>query len=229
MTRLTRFTRLTLFDLDGTLLPIDSDHAFGEFMVRLGWADAAQHRHQNDVFFQQYQAGKLDINAYVDFATAPWRNQPLAQIEAANAQFVAEVAKAAIRDTALALVQQHQQAGDCVAIVTATNDFITRPIAQLLGVRDLIATELARNGAGRVTGAILGTPSFREGKITRVQQWLASLGHQWQDFERICFYSDSTNDLPLLEAVSHPIATNPSPELERIALARGWPITRLFA
>jgi HAD superfamily hydrolase (TIGR01490 family) len=220
--------KLALFDLDGTLLPIDSDHAFGEFLIGLGWADAAEYRRRNDAFYEQYKAERLDIDAYVDFCTAPWRDRPAAEQAAAQARFVAEVARPALRDSALALVQRHREAGDRLAVVTATNDFVTRPIAALFGIETLIATELQRDAAGRVTGAISGTPSFRAGKVQRVHDWLRSEGADWADFDAQVFYSDSTNDLALLERVSHPVATNPGPALEAVARQRAWPILRLF-
>lgn len=220
--------KLVLFDLDGTLLATDSDHAFGEFLVRIGWADATEFRRRNDEFYLQYQAGRLDIDAYIDFATAPWRTRDAVAQARMSEAFIAQAIRPALHDSALALVRQHQSAGDVVAIVTATNEFITRPIAELFGVRDLIATELVRNAKGRANGRILGTPSYREGKVTRVDQWLQTRGQTRRDFEHVVFYSDSTNDLPLLEQVSHPVATNPSPALERIALERGWPILKLF-
>jgi len=220
--------RLTLFDLDGTLLATDSDHAFGEFMVALGWVDGDAHRRRNDAFYADYLAGRLDIHAYVDFATAPWRARPAAELDAAMARFLREAIEPALHASALALVQRHRDAGDRLAIVTATNDFITRPIARRFGVPVLIATELERDAAGRATGAIHGVPAYREGKITRVRQWLAAEGCTLGDFASVTFYSDSTNDLPLLEHVSHPVATNPSPDLEATARERGWPILRLF-
>ncbi len=220
--------KLALFDLDGTLLPIDSDHAFGEFLIAIGWADAAAYRRRNDDFYEQYKAERLDIAAYVDFCTAPWRDRPPAELAAAQQRFVDEVARPAVRASALELVQAHRAAGDRLALVTATNEFVTRPIADLFGIDTLIATELERDAAGRSTGAILGTPCFREGKIARVHQWLADQGLRWGDFEAQVFYSDSTNDLPLLEQVSHPVATNPGPALEALALQRRWPILRLF-
>lgn len=219
---------LTLFDLDGTLLPRDSDHAFGELVVALGWADSAEFRRRNDAFYDDYLAGRLDIDAYVDFATAPWRERAAAELAGATARFLDEVVRPMLHPAALALVQRHRREGDLVAIVTATNDFVTRPIAGLMGVDELIATDLARDEAGRVTGTIRGVPAFREGKIERVQQWLAARGQALGDFERSTFYSDSTNDLPLLERVSHPVATNPGPALERIAHERGWPVLRIF-
>ena len=219
---------LALFDLDGTLLPIDSDHAFGEFLVSRGWADPAAYRARNDEFFQQYQAGRLDIEAYVDFATGPWRERSADERSALTEDFLREVVRPALRPAAFDLVRSHQAAGDLVAIVTATNEFITRPIADLLEVPQLIATELERDGGGRVTGRILGVPSFREGKIARVDAWLTAQGRRWQDFQVSTFYSDSTNDLPLLERVSRPVATNPSPALAQIAQERGWAVLRLF-
>ena len=220
--------RLALFDLDGTLIEHDSDHAFGQFMITLGWVDAAEHQRRNDEFFHQYQTGSLDIAAYVDFATQAWRDRPLAEQQAAQVRFMAEVMRPQIHPAALALVQRHQRAGDLVAIVTATNEFVTRPIADALGVEHLIGVRLARDVRGHATGRILGVPSFREGKLSRVDDWLASLGKGWADFDHTLFYSDSTNDLPLLERVHEPVATNPSPALEAIAQQRGWPILRLF-
>lgn len=219
---------LTLFDLDGTLLPIDSDHAFGEFVVSLGWADPGEHGRLNDAFFQDYQAGRLDMDHYIDFATSAWRHRSRAEIESASARFMAEVIAPALRDSARALVEKHRRRGDRLAVVTATNDFVTRPIALAFGIDALIATELERAQDGRPTGRIRGVPALREGKITRLAQWLAEQGASTDDFETVTFYSDSTNDLPLLERVSHPVATNPGPALARIASERGWPILKLF-
>jgi HAD superfamily hydrolase (TIGR01490 family) len=219
---------LTLFDLDGTLLPNDSDHAFGEFMVTVGWADSEGFRQRNDAFYADYVAGSLDVAAYVDFATSAWRERPLAEALAMRERFMRESMAPALHDAARRLVRGHQDAGDVVAIVTATNEFVTRPIADAFGVEHLIAVELELDAAGRATGGIRGVPSFREGKIRRVEDWLAGLGRTWGDFHRITFYSDSTNDLPLLERCSDPVATNPSPGLEAIARERGWRILRLF-
>ena len=220
---------LALFDLDGTLLPIDSDHAFGEFMVRLGWADGEDFRRANDLFYAQYQAERLDVDAYIRFATAAWRERSAAELAAASAQFMREVIEPAVTEAARTLLRRHADAGERVVIVTATNEFITRPIATRFGVAELIATELQRDAHGQVTGAVQGVSAYREGKVTRVQQWLEGHGCRWGDFERITFYSDSTNDMPLLERATHPVATNPAPALERIATQRGWPILRLFA
>jgi len=221
--------KLALFDLDGTLIPRDSDHAFGEFMVSLGWVDPVLHQQRNDAFYADYQAGCLDIDAYIDFATSAWRSRPPAELAAARQRFMAEVVQPMVTPQALALVRQHQAAGDRVAIVTATNEFVTRPIADAFGVPELIAVNLVRDAQGRVTGRIDGVPSFREGKNSRVDDWLAASGQRWGDFSHTVFYSDSTNDLPLLERVREPVATNPSPALEAIAQERGWSILRLFA
>ena len=220
---------LTLFDLDGTLIATDSDHAFGEHLVAEGWVDAEVYRRRNDAFYLDYQAARLDIDAYIDFATAPWRSRPLAEALAMRERFMHDVMQAAFDARAFRLVQRHQKAGDRVAIVTATNEFITRPIAEAFGVADLIAVELARDDNGAVTGAVRGVPSFREGKIVRVEQWLAMQGLRHADFDRVTVYSDSTNDLPLLEWATHPVATNPGPALAAIARERSWPILNLFA
>jgi HAD superfamily phosphoserine phosphatase-like hydrolase len=243
--------KLALFDLDGTLLPFDSDHAFGDYLVARGWADGAEFRRRNDEFFEQYQAERLDIAAYVDFCTAPWRDRPAAESARVRRDFVDEVIRPALHPAALELVDGHRRAGDRLALVTATNEFVTRPIAALLGIGTLIATELDRDGGshgsddandgardekggdasgdGRVNGAIRGTPAFREGKVRRVDDWLAAEGLRLSDFEAQFFYSDSGNDLALLERVSHPVATNPGPALAAVARARGWPILELFA
>ncbi|MBV8036724.1 HAD family phosphatase [Roseateles sp.] len=220
---------LTLFDLDGTLIPVDSDHAFGGFMVEVGWVDGADWGARNDEFFAQYNAGTLDLAAYIDFATSAWRARPLDEALAMRERFMAEVMRPALRPEAVALVERHRAAGDLMAIVTATNVFVTEPIAQSFGIEHLIAVDLKRDVQGRYSGEIDGIPSFREGKIARVENWLQGLGAQWRDFERVSFYSDSTNDLPLLERVSHPVATNPSPSLAAVASARGWPQLHLFA
>jgi HAD superfamily hydrolase (TIGR01490 family) len=221
--------KLALFDLDGTLLPIDSDHAFGEFMVRLGWTDAEVFRRANDEFYAQYQAERLDVHAYIRFATSAWRERSPSELAEASQRYIREIIAPAVLEPAVALVRRHAEAGDRLAIVTATNEFVTRPIAKLFGVDHLIATELQRDAAGRVTGEVLGVPSYREGKVRRVQQWLQQQGWRWDDIQAISFYSDSTNDLALLEQATHPVATNPSPALERIAAERGWPILKLFA
>ena len=219
---------LCLFDLDDTLLPLDSDHAWGEFVIRLGWVDEAEFRRRNDAFHAQYKAGRLDIHAYILFATEPLRQRTAQQADEAHARFMREVIVPNLRAPALALIREHQARGDWVALVTATNDFITGPIARALGIADLLAVRLARGPGGTITGCINGTPSYREGKLSRVEEWLAQRGATWGDFARISVYSDSPNDLPLLERATDPVATNPTATLEAMARTRGWRILKLF-
>ncbi|MEO7008023.1 MAG: HAD-IB family hydrolase [Caldimonas sp.] len=219
---------LCLFDLDDTLLPLDSDHAWGEFMIRLGWVDEAAFRRANDGFYADYQAGRLDIHAYIAFATTPLRLRTPEVTGAAHARFMREVIQPALHPAALALVREHQERGDWIALVTATNDFITGPIAQAFGIADLIAVRLEREAGGTITGRIVGTPSYRQGKVARVEEWLAEGGCSWHDFGRISVYSDSLNDLPLLERGNDAVATNPTPALEAVARERGWRTLKLF-
>ena len=218
---------LALFDLDHTLLPLDSDYEWGEFTIRLGWCDATEFKRRNAEYFEHYRAGTLDIHAYVRFATEAIRRQGPAQAEAAHARFMAEVIEPAIRPQALELLRSHRDAGHEVVIVTATNDFVTAPIARRLGVAHLIAVQLERGADGQVTGEIVGTPSARHGKVKRMNEWLAARSLAWSDVESI-FYTDSMNDLSLLEAVTHPVATNPDPRLRALAQERGWRILDLF-
>lgn len=220
-------TRLALFDLDHTLLPIDSDYAWGEFTTTIGWTDPDSFRRRNEEFYSHYKAGTLDIHDYVRFATDAVRRRGAAQAAEAHARFMREVVRPAIRPEALALVRSHQQAGDAVVIVTATNEFVTRPIADAFGVPELIAVALERGADGWITGNIEGVPSAREGKVTRVAQWLAERGLDWGDVEST-FYTDSINDLTLMEKVDHPVATNPDERLRAIAAGRGWRILDIF-
>ncbi|MBN9427952.1 MAG: HAD family phosphatase [Burkholderiales bacterium] len=219
--------RLALFDLDNTLLPIDSDYEWARFLIRLGLVDEAEYERRNDVFFQQYKDGTLDIHQFLEFQLAPLAAHPRAQLDAWHAQFMREVIAPQIRPSARELVDSHRQRGDLCAIVTATNAFVTGPIAHAFGIEHLIATTPEAID-GRFTGRSVGVASFREGKVTRTEQWLAELGQPWNTFGRSYFYSDSANDLPLLERVSDPVATNPDPRLAAHADAKGWPILRLF-
>lgn len=223
--------KLALFDLDHTLLPIDSDYSWGVFTSTIGWTDPVEFGRRNDEFYAHYQAGTLDVHDYVRFATEAVRLQGAAKAMAAHARFMKEVVEPAITPQALALVRRHQQAGDEAVIITATNEFVTRPIAGAFGVAELIAVELERDvapgGSGWITGEIRGVPSFREGKVRRVGQWLASRQLGWTDVE-ITFYTDSINDLALMEKVNHPVATNPDQRLRVIANERGWRILDLF-
>lgn len=221
-------TKLALFDLDHTLIPMDSDYEWGVYTTALGWNDAADFARRNDAYFAQYRAGTLDIHDYVRFATAAIRCQGATKSIAAHADFMRAIVQKSIHPQALTLVQQHQAAGDAVVIVTATNEFVTQPIAAAFGVPELIAIKLVRDPvSGWFTGEIDGTPSFREGKVARVEDWLAARGLNWASVEAT-FYSDSINDLPLLEQVTHPVATNPDAPLRTLATQRGWRILDLF-
>jgi HAD superfamily hydrolase (TIGR01490 family) len=219
--------KLTFFDLDQTLIPTDSDFEWGEFTLQLGWCDGVEFKRRNEGFFAQYREGTLDIHEYVRFATQAIREQGANESIAARDRFMSTVMAKGIKKVALELVQRHQVAGDEVVIVTATNEFVTRPIADAFGVGELIAVELERDGAGWFTGEIRGIPSFREGKVVRVERWLADRQLGWNDVET-CFYSDSMNDLPLLEKVSQAVATNPDERLRAVAKERGWRILDLF-
>ena len=219
--------KLALFDLDHTLLPIDSDYAWGEFTLEIGWCDPGHFKTRNDEFYAHYQAGTLDVHAYVRFATEAIRLRGEQQALAAREQFLQRVIAPAIQPQALDLVARHRDAGDQVVIVTATNEFVTRPIAERFGVQELIAVNLQRDASGWITGEIEGVPSMRAGKVTRMAQWLAQRGLDWADVDAT-FYSDSMNDLPLLEQVRHPVATNPDSRLRQVAAERGWRILDLF-
>jgi HAD superfamily hydrolase (TIGR01490 family) len=218
---------LALFDLDHTLLPIDSDYSWGVFTTDIGWTDPVAFKARNEAFYEHYKAGTLDIHDYVRFATDAVREQGAQAAQAAHERFMRTVVQPHLVPQARQLVRQHQEAGDSVVIVTATNDFVTRPIAHAFGVPELIAVELSRGPDGWITGAIEGVPSARAGKVTRVEQWLAARGLDWADV-RSTFYSDSINDLPLLEKVDVPVATNPDDRLRALATERGWRILDLF-
>jgi len=220
-------TRIALFDLDHTLLPIDSDYSWGVFTQDIGWTDPVAFKERNDEFFEHYKAGTLDIHDYVRFATEAVRLRGPVEAAAAHERFMRTVIEPALRPEAQALVQQHRDAGEPVVIVTATNEFVTRPIAGAFGVEELIAVALERGPDGWITGEISGVPSAREGKVERVAQWLAARGLDWGGVE-CTFYSDSINDLALLEKVDHPVATNPDARLRAIATERGWRILDLF-
>ena len=223
--------KLALFDLDHTLLPIDSDYSWGQFTAALGWVDAVEFTRQNDAFYAQYKAGTLDIFEYARFATAAFVRQGEAKSLAAHADYMRTVVQPALTPQALELVQQHKDKGATVIVVTATNEFVTRPIAQAFGADELMAVDLERDttpgGSGWFTGEVRGIPSFREGKVLRVEAWLAARGLGWSDVHST-FYSDSINDLPLLEKANVPVATNPDDPLRAIAQARGWRILELF-
>ncbi|MFZ9162018.1 MAG: HAD family hydrolase [Burkholderiaceae bacterium] len=220
---------LALFDLDHTLIPIDSDVMWAEHLVKLGVVDSAWHSKRNDYFYEQYKQGTLDIDEFLTFQLAPLGAHNRSTLENWRAEFLQTQVMPNLLSAAKDLVAKHQAAGDLVAIVTATNEFITRPIADAFGVDHLIATLVETKADGEFTGRHAGLPSFREGKIVRVAQWLAEQEDcLLQDFATSTFYSDSLNDLPLLAQVTHPVATNPDPTLLAHAQAQGWPVIRLW-
>lgn len=223
--------KLVLFDLDHTLLPIDSDYTWGQFTADLGWSDPVEFACQNDAFYTQYKAGTLDIYEYARFATDAMVRQGEAKSLVAHAAYMREVIAPAIKPQALALVQKHKAEGATVIVVTATNVFVTAPIAKALGADELMAVDLERDtsqgGTGWYTGEVRGIPTFREGKVARVEEWLTARGWDWASVHST-FYSDSINDLPLLEKANVPVATNPDDPLRAIAQGRGWRILELF-
>jgi HAD superfamily hydrolase (TIGR01490 family) len=219
---------LALFDLDHTLLPIDSDYEWGQFLVRHGVVDAVEYGRRNDAFFAQYQAGTLDPVEYLEFALGTLAGFAPATLARLQADYMAEVIEPAIKPAARGLLQRHADAGDLVAIITATNAFVTAPIARALGVGHLIAARPELDAQGHPTGRLAGTPTQGQGKVTHMHAWLDGLGRPFDGFERSYFYSDSHNDIPLLSVVSHPVATNPSAKLAQHATALGWPLLHLF-
>lgn len=214
---------LALFDLDNTLLAGDSDYLWGRFLVDAGVVDAADHEDANQRFYEQYEAGELDIHAYQRFALRPLIERPMDEMLALRERFVAERIRPIVAPGAERLLAQHRSRGDDLAIITATNHFITEPIAALLGVDELLATE-PEQVDGRYTGAIAGIPCYREGKVARLREWLAARDRDYRD---TWFYSDSHNDLALLETVEHPVAVDPDETLAAAARERGWPIVSL--
>lgn len=219
---------LALFDLDHTILPLDSDYEWGQFLVRIGAVDAGAFAKRNADFYAQYEAGTLDPVEYLEFALGTLAQFPRHQLDAWHAQFMDEVIRPAIRPVALDLVQKHHDAGDLVAIITATNRFVTEPIARLFNVAHLIAAEPDVTPAGEITGKLRGIPTSGPGKVIHANEWLGKQGKALDGFPRSYFYSDSQNDIPLLSAVTDPVATNPNALLKAHAQAQGWPIITLF-
>lgn len=215
--------RLTLFDLDNTLIAGDSDYGWAQFLIEAGALDADSYERRNAGFFADYQAGTLDIHAFLDFQLRPLAGHDMTQLLGWRDRFVAEKIVPMLLPDAQAVVHQRLETGDLVAIVTATNSFITRPIAALHGISELVATEPEMID-GRFTGRTTGEPAFRAGKLLRVRDWLAAMDRSLDDFSQSWFFSDSHNDLPLLSAVTHPVAVDPDPLLREHAAAQGWPV-----
>jgi len=217
---------LVLFDLDNTLLNGDSDYEWARFLIEQGVLDGLVYETQNNAFFDMYKQGTLDIFAFLAFQLKPLSEYSRSQLDSWHRQFMQTCILPIMGQPARSLVRRHLDEGSLCAIVTATNAFITGPIARSFGIPHLVATELEEID-GKFTGRPLGTPCFREGKLERVDQWLASLGHAWGDFPVTTFYSDSLNDIPLLERVSRPVAVDPDDRLRALAGQRGWPVITL--
>jgi HAD superfamily hydrolase (TIGR01490 family) len=217
---------LALFDLDNTLLAGDSDYEWGQFLVDRGVLDREEYEAQNREYYEQYAAGTLDIHEFLGFALRPLAEHAPEELSRWHAEFMRNRVLPMIGGKARALVARHREAGDLCAVVTATNSFVTAPIAREFGVAHLVATE-PESDCGRFTGRVAGAPCFREGKVRRVEAWLARLGFGLRSFGESAFYSDSHNDLPLLERVTRPVAVDPDERLEAEARARGWPVISL--
>lgn len=216
--------RLALFDLDNTLLAGDSDFEWAQFLIEQGVLDREVYEAHNQAFYEQYKAGTLDIHAFLDFQLKPLSRHPRVQLDAWHREFMERKIRPIMRQKAHELLEGHSS--DLRAVITATNSFVTAPIVHELGIGNLIATDPEQVN-GEFTGAVRGIPCFREGKVARLEAWLASRGASLGTFEASWFYSDSLNDLPLLERVTHPVAVDPDDTLRAHAASRGWPIISL--
>ncbi|MBV1884395.1 MAG: HAD-IB family hydrolase [Pseudomonadales bacterium] len=214
---------LAIFDLDNTLINGDSDHAWGEFLIQQGKVDEEHYKQKNDDFLVQYNQGKLDINEYLEFALAPLTQFPRKTLNSLRTQFMQQTVEPMLQSKAFELLQKHRDLGHFLLIITATNRFVTEPIATRLGVDDLIATE-PEIIDGRYTGKVSGIPCYQDGKVTRLRAWLKNKPH---NLEGSFFYSDSNNDLPLLKLADNPIAVDSDEKLTAYAQQRQWPILSL--
>lgn len=214
---------LAIFDLDNTLIGNDSDYLWGEFLVQKGYVDADEFAAQNAQFYEDYKSGNLDIFAYLRFALAPLSQQDMVTLNDWHKSFMQEYIEPIVLPKALALVEKHRQAGDRLLIITATNSFITRPIGERYGITELLGSdgEIINN---RYTGEVAGTPTFQHGKVERLNEWLEQEG---ESLEGSYFYSDSHNDLPLLEIVDHPVVVDGDDKLISVAEENNWPIMSL--
>ena len=218
--------RLALFDLDNTLLAGDSDFEWAQFLIEQGVLDQEIYEARNQAFYDQYKAGTLDIHEFLDFQLKPLSRHPRSQLDAWHREFMQRKILPIVTAKGRELVAEYLQGAELVVIITATNSFVTLPIAREFGVEHLIATEPEQTG-GEFTGRVSGTPSFREGKIARLDAWLANRGLNWNNISQSWFYSDSLNDLPLLQRVSNPVAVDPDPTLKAHAEQHGWPVISL--
>jgi len=227
---MTSFSHLALFDLDNTLLPFDSDHLWADFLARTGRAgDPEQAQARNEELLRRYNEGTLSAQEAADFMLGLLRLGTREELDLWQRDYMRDIILPGILPAARALIARHRDHGALCAIVTSTNAFVTRPIADELGFEHLIATVPEQDAQGRYTGRMQGTPAFQAGKVLRVRTWLEEMGMQLEDFPESWFYSDSMNDVPLLEAVTNPVATNPSPALRALAQGRGWQILDLFS
>ncbi|CAM8366964.1 HAD family hydrolase [Candidatus Methylopumilus universalis] len=213
---------LALFDLDNTILAGDSDYNWSRFLIQEGYLDGAIHAEKNEKFYADYKAGTLDIFAFVEFQFKPLARNPRTVLNQLLKKYVEEVIKPMITEKARALVKRHQEEGDLIIVITATNSFITKPIAELFGIENLIGTD-PEEKEGEFTGKVSGLPSFKEGKVTRLEAWLKGKNLSLASFEKSYFYSDSHNDLPLMQKVTHPVAVDSDDVLSEYAKSKGWP------
>ncbi len=213
---------LALFDLDNTILAGDSDYNWSRFLIQEGYLDGAIHAEKNEKFYADYKAGTLDIYAFVEFQFKPLARNPRTVLNQLLKKYVEEVIKPMITEKARALVKRHQEEGDLIIVITATNSFITKPIAELFGIENLIGTD-PEEKEGEFTGKVSGLPSFKEGKVTRLEAWLKNKNLSLASFEKSYFYSDSHNDLPLMQKVTHPVAVDSDDVLSEYAQSKGWP------
>lgn len=218
--------RLALFDLDNTLLAGDSDFEWAEFLISQGVLDRQLHQARNAKFYEDYKSGTLDIHAFLEFQLKPLSQHPRSQLDAWHRKYMETKIRGMMTAKSRALVEKHRQAGDLMMVITATNSFVTAPIAREFGIDNLIGT-IPEEIDGEFTGRVSGMPSFKEGKVTRLHAWLHDHGQGLADFEETWFYSDSLNDLPLLKVVDHPVAVDPDPTLRAYAEEANWPIISL--
>lgn len=218
--------RLALFDLDNTLLAGDSDFEWAEFLISQGVLDRQLHQARNAKFYEDYKSGTLDIHAFLEFQLKPLSQHPRSQLDAWHQKYMETKIRGMMTAKSRALVEKHRQAGDLMMVITATNSFVTAPIAREFGIDHLIGT-IPEEIDGEFTGRVTGIPSFKEGKVTRLYAWLHDRGQGLADFEETWFYSDSLNDLPLLKVVDHPVAVDPDPTLRAYAEEANWPIISL--
>ena len=213
---------LAIFDLDNTLLDGDSDYNWGLYLVKKGYLDEGEYKEQNQKFFEEYQVGKLDIFAFAEFQFRFLKNNTRKFLNDVRSDYINEIIKPMILKKAVDLVNQHKETGDRLLIITATNSFITKPIGELFGIDELIGTDPEEH-LGEFTGKVKGTPSFKEGKVTRLFDWLDEKNLKLVDFEETFFYSDSHNDLALLEVVTNPVVVNGDKILLEKAHEKNWP------